>query len=269
MTLTAQLSAVFHAVDGRLTVRVQTSSPLELRGPFPGRVPRYFLRNVTAGIFNGDEYGISIRASEDARVTVTPTSAAKVFVTRGAGASLTTRLEAARGALLDYDAGLMIPHLGAVARQASEVLLHEGARIAYAETLALGRLAHGERFAFERLESSLRVVAPGGATRFFRRSVLEPSTHLERLEHAVGGAGVAASLVLLGGDEMPALPEIEGVYAGVSALPHGIGWQVQALAARPEQTERLVTSVREAFISAALSRQSGDATAPLAVAPLP
>lgn|GEM_PF-4552259 len=246
------LTARFAPADRGVTLRATSTSALEMRGPFPafaGALPRYFLRNVTAGMLDGDDYAIGIHLTEGARVTVAPTSAAKVFVSRGAGALLATTIEVERGAILDFDAGLTIPHAGAVARQATAIVLHEGARIAYADTFAFGRIAHGERFAFDRFESSLRVRTQTGLVRYSRRSVLVPSEQRGLLNAAVGTAGVLGSLLLLGAGDRPELPEVEGAYAGTSALPHGIGWQVQVLAARHEQSERVLSEARTAWIA--------------------
>lgn len=243
------LSARFAPTDRGVSLRASSTAALEMRGPFPGTLPRYFLRNVTAGMLDGDQYALGIHLDEGARVAVAPTSAAKVFVSRGAGALLATTIEAERCAILDYDAGLTIPHAGAVARQVTTIVLHEGARVAYADTFAFGRIAHGERFAFERFESSLRVTMPAGLVRYSRRNVLVPGEQRDLLAAAVGTAGVLGSLLLLGHGDRPVLPEVEGAYAGASALPHGIGWQVQVLAARPEQSERVLSEAREAWIA--------------------
>lgn len=240
MTLRARLCARFTPAPEGATAYVSSTGALELRGPFAGALPRYFLRNVTAGMLDGDEYEVDISVEAGARVAVAPTSATKIFVARGTGAVLRTRLEVGSNAVLEYDSGLTIPHAGAVASQTTEIVLHEGARVAFGESLAFGRLAHGERFAFERLESCARVVTPTGVERFVRRSLLMPRDSRAHLEVAVGKAGVLGSLMLLGDGHRPALSEVDGVYAGVSALPHDLGWQVQALAARPEQVTQLM-----------------------------
>ena len=243
------LRASFTPTDRGIALRCTSTAALELRGPFPGTLPRYFLRNVTAGMLEGDEYEVEIHATEGARVTVAPTSAAKVFVARDRGTKLTTRIEVERDAVLDYDAGLTIPHAGASARLSTEIVLHEGARLAYGDTFAFGRLAHGERFAFERFESDLRVSTPARATRFARRSVLTPATQRRQIEASVGDSGVLGTLLLLGEVNRPVIEDVAGTYAGVSALPHGIGWQVQVLARRPEQAQLVLAQAREAWLT--------------------
>ncbi len=243
------LRAEFTRTDRGVAARTISTAALELRGPFAGVLPRYFLRNVTAGMLDGDEYEVDVHVAEGAAVAVAPTSAAKVFVARGRGTSLATRIEVERDAILDYDAGLTIPHAGAVARLSTDIALHEGGRLAYTDTFAFGRLAHGERFAFERIETALTVSTPSRPAAFTRRSVLTPATQRALLEGSVAGAGVLGSLLLLGSGGPPEVADVAGAYAGASALPHGIGWQVQVLARRPEQAAAVIDAAREAWLT--------------------
>ena len=204
---------------------VAATTPLELRGPFPasipGTPPRYLLRNVTVGILDGDDYAIEVCAAPGTRVAVEPTSAAKVFRSRGGGATLRTRIEVMPGAELRYDSGLLIPHAGAVLRQQTEIVLHESARASWSESLSFGRLSHDERFQFTRIESELRVVDPAGRVRYERCSDLVPQRDRAALESAVGRFGAVGSMVLLGGPpgeepELPDLSALPGVYAGAT-----------------------------------------------------
>ncbi len=251
MTLDGRLRARFTATGGRVVARVSATAPLELRGPFEGaRLPRYFLRNVTAGMLDGDAYCVDVCAEPDVHVAIAPTSASKAFVARGLGASTVLRLEAQAGALLDFDAGTLIPHTGSVLRQSTEIVVHPGARVAYAEVLSFGRAARGERFAFERLVSELRVLTPDGAVRFEKRSDLAPSATRAVLEAAVGAYRSVGTLLLLGDaftSDGATLPEAspEACYAGVSALPHGVGLVVQALADWPETATTFLATVKE------------------------
>ena len=188
--LVARFAPSLDGAPGAVRADVAATTPLELRGPFPasipGTPPRYLLRNVTAGILDGDDYVIEVCAAPGTRVAVEPTSAAKVFRSRGGGATLRTRVEVMPGAELRYDSGLLIPHAGAILRQQTEIVLHESARASWSESLSFGRLSHDERFQFTRIESELRVVDPEGRVRFERRSDLVPQRDRAALESAVG-----------------------------------------------------------------------------------
>ena len=164
--LVARFAPSLEGAPGAVRADVAATTPLELRGPFPasipGTPPRYLLRNVTAGILDGDDYAIEVCAAPGTRVVVEPTSAAKVFRSRGGGATLRTRIEVMPGAELRYDSGLLIPHAGAILRQQTEIVLHESARASWSESLSFGRLSHDERFRFTRIGASCESSIPRG-----------------------------------------------------------------------------------------------------------
>lgn len=243
----------FERTAGGLTSRVSCTPGLELRGPFPGPSssgvsfaswPSYFLRNVTAGMLDGDCYEIDVRVGRGVAVRVSPTSATRVFVAREHGATMRVRIEVEPGGLLDYDAGLTIPHVGAIGEQITEIVVHPGARLAYSDSLSFGRIASGERFAFTRLTSDLRVHTPEGRVLLSRRSVLEPPTHRVLLEAACGGANALGSLLLIGSGEGATPEQTLDTHAGVSQLPHDLGAQAQVLAARAEQIPPILAPLR-------------------------
>lgn len=253
------LTARFRSTPaGDVAAQVSSTSGLELRGPFApadaSDPPRYFLRNVTAGMLDGDDYSVSIHVEAGVRVAIQPTAASRVFVAHGdgRGARLRTHIEVEPGAVLDFDAGLTIPHAGAVGEQLTEVTLHPGATLALSEVLAFGRLAKGERFAFRTFTSEFRVRTPEGRTLLHRRSVIDPERDRETLEMAVGGAGCLASVTLLGRGAAPEPPVATGAYAGISALPphegEPLGYTGLALAARVEQAVAALTSARIQWI---------------------
>src|SRR5690606_31176241 len=121
--------------------------------------------------------------------------------------------------------------------------LHEGALVLFSESLSFGRLAQGERFAFERVESDVRVLTPDGCVRFERRSELVPARDRSALEATVCGFGAVGSLLVLGAaDSLPAdVAAVPGTYTGATTLPDGVGWTVQALGDWPEQVALALT----------------------------
>ncbi len=246
--LAGRLDATFAPGARGAVVRATSSPPLELRGPFPGTpLPRFFLRNVTCGILDGDDYEVTLRAEEGACVRIEPTSATKVYAARSGGARSRVRLEALPGSALHYSAAATILHQGACLTQETEIVLHEGASVAYLEVLALGRLARGERLAFRRYASSLAVRRPDGDPLYEERFILEPWTGIETADAATGGAGVIGSLLLLGTTvgEAPTVEASTDVYAGASPLPNGAGVLVRVLGNRAEA----VTACLEAVAS--------------------
>jgi urease accessory protein len=245
-TVRGSLHAVFRVRDAGVEVTRTSTPPLELRGPFldgtPGASPRYFLRNVTSGVFGGDRYEVSVRVEAGARVRVQPTAATKVYNALGETACAVTRIEVMPGGTLDYDAGTTILQAGANLEQTAELLVHPGGALRYTEVLALGRAAAGERLAFERFASSLDVRAVEGATRYREAYELVPASGRTDIEQATGGAAVVGTLVILGGptEIAPGVIEAEPtVLAGWGTLPGG-GVIVRALGATTQAVTRLL-----------------------------
>ncbi len=251
--LAGRVDATFEPTRSGVAARLTSTVPLELRGPFPAALsgaslPRFFLRNVTAGILDGDDYAVDLRAEPGVQVRVEPTSATKVFTSSGRGSRSRVRIEALPGSTLQYSSGVTILHAGACLAQDIEVVLHPGAAVAYLEVMALGRLARGERLAFHRYSSALAVRTPEGVPVYEERFDLEPGEDASVIEAAIAGAGVIGTLLLLGADaEAPAIEESGELYAGASRLPNDAGILVRALGQRAE--------VVSAFLEGLATRQ--------------
>lgn len=238
--LSGRLNATFEPARSGVAARLTSTAPLELRGPFPpalsgASLPRFFLRNVTAGILDGDEYAVDLRAESGVAVRVESTSATKVFTSSGRGSRSRLRLEALPASTLQYSAGVTILHADACLAQDIEVVLHPGAAVAYLEVLALGRLARGERLAFRRYSSALAIRTLEGVPLYEERFDLEPGEDASVIDAAIAGAGVIGTLLLLGANaDVPAIEESGELYAGASRLPNNAGILVRALGQRAE-----------------------------------
>jgi urease accessory protein len=230
--LEGSLAARFSpAGGGAVRAQVSARSPLELRGPFPrGGLPEYWLRNATAGALDGDSYRVDVTAKTGAAVSVAAGSAGKVYA---GSASLDVRLQVEPASLLVWGPHLTIVQAGAAYRQSTLVTVAENGQAILAEVLALGRLARGERFEFESLESELDVIGSGGALLFSEAYVLRPHADLAA---SMAGCGVLVSVYALGLPAALATHGLEAAFgaactpAGWSRLPNGAGWAGRALA---------------------------------------
>jgi len=229
----AHLDATF-AVDGaRLTHEVSTSTPLELRGPFrrQNEVTRFYLRNVTTGIFGGDAYENRVRVESGATVWVSASSATKVHEMPETGASFSIELEVLPDATLLWGPHPTILQGGSKLSTTSRWRVHEGGMLVAAEVLSMGRRASGEGPAFERYASSQVIENGEGRPLVEERYELVPG---RALEQSLGGHGAIVSVYALGAVEassetVEALVDGCGGYAGLGALPNGAGWVVRAL----------------------------------------
>jgi urease accessory protein len=224
-TLSGSLQACFTpGSTGATHVRVDARAPLELRGPFAdGDVPGYYLRNTTAGVLAGDSHHVDVTAAAGASVRVGASSASKVYAGES---SLDAQLTVEPGALLVWGPHAIILHARAAYRQETRVVLAPGGRALLAEVLVLGRLARGERFEFESLESTLVVERPTGEGLYSESYVVTPGPDLVA---SMAGDGVLASVYALGCDISGATSVFEAALVnacgigGWSALPNGCG----------------------------------------------
>jgi urease accessory protein len=98
-----------------------------------------------------------VKLEANARAQVTSTGATRVYRCRRAGASQTTLVHIGEGALLEYLPDPVIPFADASFRQVYDFQLDEGAGLVWWETLAAGRIAHGESFAFENFTAEISI----------------------------------------------------------------------------------------------------------------
>jgi urease accessory protein len=158
--------------------------------------------NPTGGLAGGDRLDSEIDVGHGAHVCFTTPSATKVYRTSGARAVQRTAARVGDGAIFEYMPDHVIPHAGASLDQALSVEMATTARVIVFDAFAIGRLARGERWAFERLASRVEVTLAGRPV-FLDRVELTPAR--ERLSGLGGleGCGYAGTLVAAGPAAQP------------------------------------------------------------------
>ena len=111
------------------------------------------LHNLSGGVLTGDRLSLDVKLGRAASVQLTSTSATRIYRSRpgGHGAEFTTNMEIQENALLEYLPDPVIPFAGSRYSQRTAVHLSEGAGLFWWETLAPGREARGEVFAYDEL----------------------------------------------------------------------------------------------------------------------
>jgi urease accessory protein len=170
---------------------------------------------------------------EGASMVLTSPSANRVHRARDGRGILTQRLETGEGATLLCYPELFIPHAGCRYTQRTEICTHERSICVFAETIAPGRTASGEMFAFEEIqwETVVRAGARLVAMERYRLTPGHPSLRLIRENHSYFG-----TLFVLSGKQPGSIPalldtvrEVEIALLGASALP-GEGCVIRLLA---------------------------------------
>jgi len=232
-------------VERRQRFPLRTTMPFHLDPAAPDMAFVY-VQNPTGGVFAGDRLHTVVTADARARVHLTTQSATKLYRSDGLDAHQVTRFTIAPGAYVEHLPDALIPHAGCRYFQRVEVELDEDAMFVSAETIAPGRRAFGERFAYELLELSTEIRCGGrelcverlrfepGRARPDRAGALAGSDYLVTLLALAPGRDVGA---LVGAVEraLAAEPEVVGA---AGELPNGAGLLVRVLAPGAPQAAR-------------------------------
>jgi urease accessory protein len=145
--------------DGATAIGHQAvSAPWHLSKPYwDGKVLIVQTVNATAGIFAGDDLDFHVTVETGASVLLTSPSASRIHTMPRGEASLRQAIRVESGAWLEWMPELFIPQAGCRYRQNNEIHVADGGGLYMVETLAPGRVAHGETFAFDRIYWNTRL----------------------------------------------------------------------------------------------------------------
>jgi urease accessory protein len=153
------------------------------------------LLNPTGGLVGGDAVDTSVTLGAGSHVCLTTAAASRVY--RSTGAPAVSRFTAVLegDAILEYMPDHLIPSPGARLRQTTDVTLAAGSTVISLDAWAVGRIARGERWRFDELDSAI-VVRDSRGPLFRERAVLTGSRSLEGLGGTEGFGYVATFLAV-------------------------------------------------------------------------
>ncbi len=139
--------------------------PLRVVHAFPQRDggTLLHLHNLSGGVLGGDQLVLDVELAPAARAQLTTTGATRVYRSRAGmlPASQESVIRVGAGSLLEYLPDQLIPFAGARYRQSTRIELAQDAGLFWWETLAPGRLARDECFAFDWLRYETTILAAG------------------------------------------------------------------------------------------------------------
>jgi urease accessory protein len=131
--------------------------------PLPHGATLLHLHNLSGGVLGGDQFTLEIEVGPAARVQLTTTGATRLYRSRPgvppARQQCHVRIQA--GGLLEYLPDQLIPFAGSRYQQSTYIELAEDAGLFWWETIAPGRLARGESFAYDLLQLAMEVTVSG------------------------------------------------------------------------------------------------------------
>jgi urease accessory protein len=205
--------------------------------------------NPTAGWFSGDRVECDVAVETGARLLLTSPGAARAHKARGETAMLDQRMRVAAGGFLEVLPELFIPQAGADFRQRTAIEMEEGGELLFGETLAPGRVASGEAFAFARVEWETSITLRGRRIARERYSLKKDDASLVGLRTAFPASYYGAVFAIGPAFEQEGLAKFaelqrDGVWIGGSRLTAG-GWVVKLLAADSVELRAVMHAVRE------------------------
>ena len=211
-------------------------------------VATLFLLNPTGGVLGGDDLDTAVELGPGSHVCLSTPSATRVYRSSGAPSTVRTTLRVGEGARLEYVPDHVILSPGAKLAQRLAAELAPGASAIISDAWAAGRVARGEAWRFDLLDSGI-IARDSEGLLFKDRLVLQGTTGWGGLGGAEGMAYVATVLCLA--PAHPALGDVERAIAGslsartgeaavgVTALARG-GVIVRILAATAPAMQSLV-----------------------------
>lgn len=213
----------------------------------------------TAGLFAGDRVACRVAVEPGAAMLLTAPSALRVHRMREGCAEMTQDLHVAAGAWLETWPELLILQGGARYRQRTRIVVEPGGELLFTESLAPGRVAFGEVFAFTDFHCETDVFS--GATQVVReRYGLHAGSSAITALRGKFDAAYSASCFAISPRLVPELGcwqrlhelQSERLVIGCSALNAG-GWVVKCVADGSVALRRALHEIRRE-LHAALER---------------
>ena len=157
--------------QSRFSLPLQALTPLTLENG----ASYLMLLNPTGGVLGGDHLVTEIVQEAGTHVCLTTPSATRIYRTADKPAILETVIHLGDGATLEYFPDHVIPHAGSALRQSLRVEMARGSRAIILDSMASGRVAHGERWSFTEMNSRTEVYACGRPA-YINRTRIVPAT---------------------------------------------------------------------------------------------
>jgi urease accessory protein len=235
----ARLWLQFEDRSGETVVRLKQQQP-------PWRVIRAFqtssgealthLNNVSGGVLDNDNLRLRVDVGPHARAQITTTGSTRVYRSRSADAISRQRTEVTvgEGGFLEFLPDPVIPYAHSRFEQSAIIQLADSSTLFWWETIAPGREAAGEVFAYHNLSSSLEIRS-GGQPVAIERFAIEPALRDPRSPARLGSFRYLSSFYIcqvgLGVESWLDLESRLGDLAGELSRPAEVLWGVSALTA--------------------------------------
>lgn len=202
--------------------RRKTGGLCHLSKPYwDGSVLSVQLVNPTAGLFSGDRLEIDIDVGAGSQVALTSPSATRFHTMPEGRAEIRQTFHVGDEAWLDYWPEITIPQRDSDTKQTTCIHLTESSHMVFLDTVAPGRIAHGENFFFRRFETVFEIYEDG-QLQVKERNCLEPAKGIWPLE-VPGWETCYYAAIWIAGPPLSCLESLEDSFCGFSQLNDRLG----------------------------------------------
>lgn len=257
------LVAATDAVGRTVLARQAFSPPIHISKPHHDR--GWLVVNLASpspGLLEGDRVDVRVEVKSGARLLLTAPSANRIHATPTGYAELVQWFSVEDEGFLDVWPEYLIPQAGARYRQRTEIRVVSGSTLLWTETIAPGRTARGEIFAFDEVKLSTDLWV--GETHTIReRYRLDPNS-VQALRRRFPNA-YYASLIAVGDGLADQIDEIRAVtedhsnpecWVGATRVATNV-WTVKVLATDSPVLRAAVGTIR-AVVCRALGYESAN-----------
>ena len=163
--------------QSRFSLPLQALTPLTLADG----ASYLMLLNPTGGVLGGDHLVTEIVQGPGTHVCLTTPSATRIYRTAEKPAILETVIHLDERATLEYFPDHVIPQAGSALRQSLRIEMAHGSRAIILDSMASGRVAHGERWSFTEMNSRTEVYACGRPAYINWMKIVPEAKHPDRL----------------------------------------------------------------------------------------
>jgi urease accessory protein len=163
--------------QSRFSLPLQVLTPLTLADG----ASYLMLLNPTGGVLGGDHLITNIVQEAGTHVCLSTPSASRIYRTSRKPAILETTIHVGEDSTLEYFPDHIIPHAGSALRQSLRIEMARGSRVILLDSMASGRVAHGERWSFREMDSRTEVYSCGRPAYINRMRIVPATSRPDRL----------------------------------------------------------------------------------------
>jgi len=143
-----------------------------------------FLLNPAGGLVGGDEVAVAVKVQPGAHVVISSPSANRVYRSSAAPSIQTVDVHVGSDAILEWVPEVTIPFAGSRFRQVIRAQVDNGGVLLVWDSIASGRIARGERWAFALMENEINLKVGSGSSLVERVRIAPKSDDDARLAEA-------------------------------------------------------------------------------------